>query len=93
MAEFFNRKGAKQFDASFDKLRYIPELTELLLVASGSGSRVGNTPVGDDRLSGKNRTGFFRPIANSNNDVESGIFKLIPRLAAGVVGINSVLVL
>ena len=55
--------------------------------------RSGILPVGDDRLAGKDRTGFFRPSANSNHDIESGIFKLIPRFAAGVVGINSVLVL
>src|SRR5687768_6302277 len=92
MAKFFGGKGAQKLDAPLDLLRGYSKGTELLLIGSRGCGRIGNTPVSDFRLAGKDGTGFFCPIADSDDDVEMIIFKFVPRLAAGLRWIDLVLI-
>src|SRR5918993_1847172 len=91
MAKFFGGKGAQKLDAPLNLLRRFSKGAELFLIGSIGCGRIGNTPVSDFRLAGKDGTRFLCPIADGDDDVEMGIFKFVPRLAAGIGWIDLVL--
>ena len=81
MGEFLNREGAKQVDTAPNFHRRFSELKEFCAFGSHSHGRIGNTPMGNDRLARKDGTGFFGFIADCDDDIEARALKLIPRLA------------
>src|SRR5687768_2932355 len=73
-----NRKRAKQFDASLNLQRGVSEVAKFFRIAAAYQRRVGNSPMGHDRLAGKDRTGLASAVAHGNNKIELYIFEFIP---------------
>lgn len=78
MSEFLDGKRAEQLDPSLDELGDFLELAQLFYFRACRFRRIGDAPVSDRWLAGKDRTGFLRAVANGNDDVEGRTSKLVP---------------